>query len=132
MIILNDQLLNELTQKAIANERLRINYNFHNDLNEPVQRLLNAMEPGTILPIHRHTDTAETYVVLRGSLNVLLYNDNGELISIELICPSAGIYGAHVPANQWHTVEVLEKGTVLFEVKEGPYRPLSGDDVMTL
>jgi cupin fold WbuC family metalloprotein len=132
MIILNAELLDELTQKAIDNERLRINYNLHHQLDEPVQRLLNAMEPGTVLPVHRHRDTAETYIILRGTLNVLLYNDAGEHMATNRICPSEGVYGAHVPAGQWHTVEVLEQGTVLFEVKEGPYRPLEGIDVMNV
>ncbi len=132
MLYLNDELLNELSEKALENQRLRINYNLHDSLEAPVQRLLNAMEPGTELPVHRHVDTAETYLILRGALNVLVYSQSGELISEQELNPSKGFYGAHVPAGQWHTVEVLEKGTVIFEVKQGPYRPLSADDILGL
>lgn len=132
MVILDELLLNHLSDKAAENQRLRINYNLHEDLEEPVQRLLNAMEPGTVLPIHRHPDTAETYVVLRGALKVLLYNDAKELTGTQELNPSKGVYGVNLPANQWHTIEVLEKGTVIFEIKQGPYRPFSGENIMTL
>lgn len=132
MLYLNEELLNDLTTKALENQRLRINYNLHESLEDPVQRLLNAMEPGTVLPVHRHTDTAETYLVLRGALKVMVYNSDGELLSEQELNPTKGLYGAHVPAGQWHTVEVLEKGTVIFEVKQGPYRPLSAEDILSL
>jgi cupin fold WbuC family metalloprotein len=132
MILLDNQLLDELSDKASKNERLRINFNLHETLDEPVQRLLNALEPGTLLPIHRHTDTAETYLVLRGSLKILMYSEAGELESTQELNPGKGIYGVQIPAGQWHTVEVLEKGTVIFEVKEGPYRPLTNDDIRLL
>jgi len=132
MLYLNEELLNDLTTKALENQRLRINYNLHESLEDPVQRLLNAMEPGTVLPVHRHIDTAETYLVLRGALKVMVYNSDGELLSEQELNPTKGLYGAHVPAGQWHTVEVLEKGTVIFEVKQGPYRPLSAEDILSL
>lgn len=74
MLYINDELLNDLTEKACENQRLRINFNLHESLEHPVQRLLNAMEPGTILPVHRHVDTAETYIVVRGALKILVYS----------------------------------------------------------
>ncbi|OJX91727.1 MAG: mannose-6-phosphate isomerase [Paludibacter sp. 47-17] len=132
MILLDDELLNELTAQASVNQRLRINYNLHDSLEAPVQRLLNAMEPGTVLPVHRHIDTAETYLILRGRLKVLMYSDSGVLTSVHELNPLQGVYGINVPAGQWHTVEVLEKGTVIFEVKEGPYRPLSEEHILTV
>jgi cupin fold WbuC family metalloprotein len=99
-------------------------------LDDNVQRLLNAMEPGTIMPIHRHQNTAETYFVLRGSLRVILYNENKEITSETELNPLIGNYGVDIPAGQWHTIEVLESGTVIFEVKEGPYTPLESKDTM--
>lgn len=132
MVVLDNELLDNLSTKATENERLRINFNLHDSLDAPVQRLLNAMEPGTVLPVHRHVDTAETYILLRGKLKVLMYSASGELTSVQMLDPLQGVYGINVPAGQWHTVEVLEEGTVIFEVKEGPYRPLTGEDVLAV
>jgi len=132
MRIIDNDLLHKLVEQAQENERLRKNYNLHSSLNDNVQRLLNAMEPGTELPIHRHLHTDETYIVLQGSLNVLLYNDKKKLIQTILLDPKQGKYGVSIPADQWHTVEILEKGTVIFEVKQGPYSPLESKDIMHL
>lgn len=130
MKIIDKPLLDIISERAGINPRLRKNYNLHGELTEKVQRLLNAMEPGTEIPVHRHKNTDETYVLLRGSLNVKLYNDNGELINLIRLDPKEEKYGVSIPANQWHTIEVLEKGTVIFEVKEGPYLPISEEDVL--
>lgn len=132
MMYIDQEFLENLTEKACENQRLRINYNLHESLEAPVQRLFNAMEPGTVLPIHRHVDTAETYLVVRGALKVLVYAADGTLTEERELNPDKGNYGAHVPAGQWHTVEILEKGTVIFEVKQGPYRPLSEEDILSL
>jgi cupin fold WbuC family metalloprotein len=130
MRIIDNELLDKLTEQAAVNERLRKNYNLHRSLNDNVQRLLNAMEPGIEMPVHRHSHTDETYVVLKGSLNVLLYNEKNKLTQTILLDPKVGKYGVSIPAAQWHTVEILEKGTVIFEVKQGPYTPLEAKDVM--
>jgi cupin fold WbuC family metalloprotein len=132
MRIIDNELLDKLTEQAANNERLRKNYNLHSSLNDHVQRLLNAMEPGTLLPIHRHLHTDETYVVLKGSLNVLVYNEKKKLTQTILLDPKKGKYGVSIPAAQWHSVEILEKGTVIFEVKQGPYEPLDTKDIMHL
>lgn len=132
MMYIDHEFLDNLTEKACENQRLRINHNLHESLEDPVQRLFNAMEPGTVLPIHRHVDTAETYLVVRGALKVLVYAPDGTLTEERELNPAKGNYGAHVPAGQWHTVEILEKGTVIFEVKQGPYRPLSEEDILSL
>lgn len=129
-MLINEQLLDEVTAKAKTSERLRMNFNLHDSLDAKAQRLLNAFEPGTILPIHRHQNTAETYIVLRGSIKVLFYNDKKELTGESLIDPKQKEYGIHLPAGQWHTLEVLEPGTVLFEVKDGPYIPFSKEDIL--
>lgn len=130
MKVIDDHLLNIISQRASTDNRLRKNYNLHQDLRESVQRLLNALEPGTQLPVHRHRHTDETYIILRGRLHVKTYNDMGELSNFIVLDPREGKYGVSISANEWHTVEVIEKGTVIFEVKNGPYRPLNDDDVM--
>lgn len=127
-MIINEALLNEITEQAKTSDRLRMNFNLHDSLEAKAQRLLNALEPGTVLPVHRHRETAETYIVLRGSLRVIFYNDKKEMIDTFLIDPKKNNYGIHIPKGQWHTLEVLETGTVIFEVKDGPYMPLSEED----
>lgn len=129
-ILINDQLLNTVTGQAKASSRLRMNFNLHDSLDAKAQRLLNALEPGTVLPVHRHRETAETYVVLRGSIRVIFYNDAKLLTAEFLIDPKEKEYGIHIPAGQWHTLEVLESGTVIFEVKDGPYAPLQPEDIL--
>ena len=105
--------------------------NLHDSLEAKAQRLMNAMEPGTDLPIHRHTHTAETYFVLRGRINVLYYGEDGQLEESRELDPLKGCYGVQIPIGQWHTIEVLESGTVIFEVKDGPYTPLTPKNTMT-
>jgi cupin fold WbuC family metalloprotein len=129
-MLINDQLLNTVTGQAKASSRLRMNFNLHDSLDAKAQRLLNALEPGTVLPVHRHRETAETYVVLRGSIRVIFYNDAKLLTAEFLIDPKVKEYGIHIPAGQWHTLEVLESGTVIFEVKDGPYAPLQPEDIL--
>lgn len=125
------KLLDEVSKRAKKSERLRMNYNFHESLDAPAQRLLNALEPGTILPIHRHQHTAETYILLRGKIRVLFYNDKREVIEEKVLNPLKGVYGVNIPKNTWHTLEVLEKESVLFEVKNGPYIPLQENDILS-
>ncbi len=84
------------------------------------------------MPIHRHVHTEETYMILRGELKVYFYNNDKQLTDTILLNPAIGNYGIHIPAGQWHTLEVNEKGTVIFEVKKGPYEPLQKSDIMTM
>ena len=128
-MIINTNLLDEITAKAKENQRLRINYNLHESLEAPSQRLLNGMEPGTVLPIHRHENTAETYIVLRGHLIVTLYNKEHKIIEKDDLNPVCGNFGVNIPANTWHKVEVIESGTVIFECKDGPYTPLNENNM---
>ena len=130
MKLIDEQLLDSVTAQAKESVRLRMNYNFHDRLDAPAQRLLNALEPETVLPIHHHTETAETYVLLRGRMKVLYFDDKKNLVEECELNPKKGRYGVHIPKGQWHTIEVLESGTVLFEVKDGPYRPLEPGDVL--
>lgn len=130
MKLINKDLLNEVTQQAKESPRLRMNHNLHDSLEAKAQRLLNALEPGTILPIHRHRHTAETYLLLRGKIRVMYYNDRKEETESVVLDPKNGSYGVHIPAWQWHTLEVLESGSVIFEVKDGPYMPLGEEDLL--
>lgn len=132
MQLINDILLDEVSEKATLSPRLRMNYNLHDNLEAKAQRLLNALEPGTQLPVHRHPHTAETYILLRGRINVLFYNEDKQVQEKQELFVGSGNYGVHIPAGQWHTLEVLEGGTVIFEVKDGPYTPLTEDNIMNL
>ena len=131
MKILDKELLDTITAQAQESPRLRMNYNLHDSLEAKAQRLFNALEPGTVLPIHRHRHTAETYILVRGKMKVEYYNQNKELTDTEILDPAEGKYGLHVPAGQWHTVIPLESGTMVFEVKDGPYMPFQPEDVLT-
>lgn len=130
MKIIDRELLDRVSQQAQESPRLRMNYNFHDTLDAKAQRLLNALEPGTELPVHRHCATAETYIVLRGEINVFFYDDDKRVTESVALNPLKGEYGIHIPAGQWHTLEVLEKGTVIFEVKDGPYCPIEAKDIL--
>ena len=130
MKIINKELLDEITRQAKESPRLRMNYNLHDSLDAKTQKLLNALEPGTILPIHRHPNTTETYLLLRGKLNVILYNDKKEVLETMHLDTANGNYGLDIPAGQWHSIEVLESGTVILEVKDGPYFPFQPEDIL--
>ena len=100
-MLIDDNLLNKVTEQAKTSDRLRMNYNLHDSLDAKAQRLLNALEPGTELPIHRHPHTAETYIVLRGAIKVFFYNDDRMVTNEFMINPLEGRYGIHIPASQW-------------------------------
>ena len=131
-MLLDKKLLDEVSARAKASERLRMNYNLHEAVDSKAQRLFNALEPGTILPIHRHQHTAETYILLRGKIDVMFYNEEGNEIERFHLDPQVGNYGVHIPQSQWHTLEVFESGTVIFEVKDGPYAPLAPEDMVII
>ena len=128
-LLISEELLDSVSHEARESSRLRMNYNFHESLDSPIHRLLNALEPGTYLPPHRHTDKEETYVVLRGSLLTFFYDDLGNVIEKVNLNPSAGVYGVEIPSGTWHSIIALEPGTVIFEIKSGPYKPLPPEDI---
>ena len=126
-------ILDKLTEEAKASPRLRMNLDLRNSDSDSSQRMLNAIEPGSPLPIHRHQKTSETVVCLRGKL-VEEYYDELERIctdSIEL-SPNGPVVALNIPAGQWHTVRALESGTVILEMKNGVYEPLQDCDVLQL
>lgn len=129
-MIIDKSLLDTVTSGAKESNRLRMNYNFHDSLDAPCQRLLNALEPGTIVPIHRHQHTSETYILLRGKLRMMFYNDDKEIIEETILSPDSANYGIHIPAGVWHAMEVLASGTVIFETKDGPYMPIQECDIL--
>ena len=128
-MIINDHLLDKVTSEAEASPRLRMNYNLHDSLDAKAQRLINVLLPGTPLPIHRHKHTAEPYVILRGKMFVVFYNDMGVQTERYLLDPDQGNYGVQIPAGQWHGIEVI-KSSAIFEVKDGPYIPLEPEDTL--
>ena len=124
-------LLDQLSEQAKASPRLRMNYDLRNSEDDQSQRMLNAIEPGSPLPIHRHQKTSETVVCLRGRL-VEEYYDELERICTERIelSPNGPVVALNIPAGQWHTVHALESGTVILEMKNGTYEPLIAEDIL--
>ena len=123
-------LLDDLTAQAKVSPRLRMNYDLRNSESDGSQRMLNAIEPGSPLPIHRHQKTSETVVCLRGRLTEVFYNDAGEETEVIDLQPGGDCVALCIPIGQWHGVEVLESGTVILECKDGAYEPLGEGDVM--
>lgn len=126
-------ILDNLAEQAKASPRLRMNLDLRNSAEDQSQRMLNAIEPGSPLPIHRHQKTSETVVCLRGRL-VEEYYDELERICTERIelSPNGPVVTLNIPAGQWHTVQALESGTVILEMKDGMYEPLQDCDVLKM
>ena len=123
-------LLDSLTFWAKASPRLRMNYNFHQSLDDKCHRMLNAIEPGSDIPIHRHPDKDESFVVLRGKVRSTTYHDDGSVIESVVLSLEDGFYGVDIPKGVWHKLESLESGSVVFECKEGPFVPHEVEGVM--
>jgi len=126
-------LLDQLTEQAKQSPRLRMNYDLRNSEDDTSQRMLNAIEPASEVPIHRHQKTSETVVCLRGRL-VWEYYDELERICTERIelSPNGPIVALNVPLGQWHTVKALESGSVILEVKDGPFEPTGPEDILQM
>lgn len=123
-------LLDMLSAKAKASPRLRMNYDLRNGSEDNSQRLLNALEPGTKLPIHRHTKSNETFTVLRGSLKELFYDEEGRLTESIVLQANGPQYGIDIPIGRWHSSECLESGTVILVCKDGRYEPERDEDLL--
>lgn len=124
-------ILDGLTAQAKASPRLRMNLDLRNSSEDGSQRMLNAIEPGSPLPIHRHRKSSETVVCLRGRLVEEFYDD------LEMICtesielsPNGPVVALNIPIGQWHTARALESGTVILEMKDGPYEPTGAEDIL--
>ena len=133
-------LLDKLTADAQASPRLRMNLDLRNSDADSSQRMLNAIEPGSVVPIHRHQKTSETVVVLRGRVVEEYYDDAGVLVESFVLgdchvadAPRNDVPMAcalNIPAGQWHTLRALESGTVILEMKDGPYEPIQECDIL--
>ena len=132
-MVINQALLDKLTEEAKASPRLRMNLDLRNSADDQSQRMLNAIEPGSPLPIHRHRHTSETVVCLRGRL-VWEFYDELERICTERIelSPNGQVFALNIPAGLWHTVRALESGSVILEMKEGAYEPIGPEDFLSL
>ena len=130
MKIIDRTLLDKVSAEAKESPRLRMNYNFHQSLEEKCHRMLNAVEPGTVVPIHRHPTKDESFVVLRGKVKVSTYNDDGSALESVVLCQEDGRYGVDIPKNVWHKLESLESGSVIFECKEGPFVPHEEEGIL--
>ncbi len=126
------ELLNRVSAQAKASERLRMNYNFHGSLEDKCHRMLNAVEPGTQVPIHRHPTKDESFVILRGKVRVTTHNDDGSIIEDVVLSQESGNYGVDIPKNVWHKLESLESGSVIFECKEGPFVEHEVEGILSL
>ena len=131
-MLLNKEFLDTLTTQAKACPRLRQHYDLRNSEHDQSQRMLNALEPGTVLPIHRHLHTSESVAMLRGKAVWIFYDDQGHETSRHLIEAGGENPGIVVPMGQWHTLECLESGTVIMECKDGAYEPLTEEEILTL
>lgn len=126
---IDNVLLDKITAEAKASPRLRMNFNLHESLESKAQRLINVLLPGTILPVHRHRHTDETYILLRGKMAVIFYDNSKKQTDSFLLDPAAGNYGVQIPKGRWHTIEVIEPSAII-EVKDGPYTPLQSEDIL--
>ena len=120
-MVIDKNLLDRVSEQAKKSPRLRMNYNFHQSLDEKCHRFLNAVEPGTEVPIHKHPTKDETFVILRGKVRVTTHRDDGTIIEDVVLCNEEGRYGVNIPKGVWHKIEALEPDSLLFESKEGPF-----------
>ena len=124
-------ILDDLTAKAKESPRLRMNLDLRDSAEDSSQRTLNAIEPGSPLPIHRHQRTSETVVCLRGRLVEEFYDDLERTCTDRIeLSPNGPVVALNIPAGQWHTVHALESGTVILEMKNGKYEPISDVDIL--
>ena len=126
-------IMDRLTEQAKASPRLKMNLDLRNSPEDVSQRMLNAIEPGSPMPIHRHQKTSETVVCLRGRLVWEFYDEleRRRTEAIEL-SPGGQVVALNVPAGQWHTVRALESGSVILEMKNGAYEPIGPEDILAL
>lgn len=131
MKLITTSLLDALTEEARNSLRLRKNYNFHASYEEPCQRLLNAMEPGSYIRPHRHLrdPKPECFIGIRGRLALILFDDHGKVTDAIIFGPHESCAGADLPPGVWHTVVSLEPGSVFFETKPGPFNPIYKKDM---
>ena len=129
-MVVDKKVLDELTARAKENPRLRQSMDLRNSPDDLSQRMLNALEPGTIMPIHRHKGSSETVVILRGKIRWIFYEDKGNETERVVLDANGDLRMLNVEKDRWHSLECLESGSVLYESKDGPYHPLEEDEIM--
>ena len=131
-MIIDKKILDELTAKAKENPRLRCNLDMRNSVDDQSQRMLNALEPETVMPIHRHLASSETVIILRGRIRWLFYDEQGRITESTELWSDGDVRMLNVEKGRWHSLECLESGSVLFEAKDGQYHPLEEDEIFQL
>lgn len=131
-MVIDSKILNELTAQAKANPRLRQAMDLRNTPEDLSQRMLNALEPGTVMPIHRHHGSSETVVILRGKIRWLFYDDNRNETERVVLDAEGETRMLNVEKDRWHSLECLTPGAVLYESKDGAYHPLEEDEVFSV
>lgn len=126
-MVVDKKILDELSSKAKENPRLRQSLDLRNSPEDLSQRMLNALEPGTVMPIHRHKGSSETCICIRGHFEEYFYDENGNLTETIDMVPGGIVL--NIEKGQWHSLKCLESGTVLLEAKDGPYHPLEEDEI---
>ena len=131
-MVIDSLFLDKLTAQAKASPRLRMNLDLRNSDSDSSQRMLNAIEPGSVVPVHRHQKTSETVVLLRGRVVEEYYNSEGVVEASYELAAGGPICALNIPAGQWHTLRALESGTVILEMKDGVYEPISPADILSM
>ena len=131
-MVITKEILDDLSARAKENPRLRCNLDMRNSADDQSQRMLNALEPGTVMPIHRHLASSETVIIIRGRIRWLFYDEQGRITESTELWSDGDVRMLNVEKGRWHSLECLESGSVLFEAKDGPYHPLEEDEIMNL
>jgi len=129
-MVIDKKILDELSARAMESPRLRCNLDLRNSADDQSQRMLNALEPGTVMPIHRHKGSSETCICIRGHFEEYFYDAEGRLTETVDMVPGGVVL--NIEKGQWHSLKCLESGTVLFEAKDGAYEPLGPEDILSL
>ena len=127
---ITQEILDDLTAQAQASPRLRMNLDLRNSAEDGSQRMLNAIEPGSELPVHRHLGSSETVVILRGRLREIFFDEDGRVTDTVELVPGGPVVAVNIPVGQWHTVEALAPGTVILECKDGAWAPLGEGEIL--
>lgn len=126
------ELLDDLSNKASESPRLRTNLDLRNNEDDTSQRMLNALQIGTTVPIHRHRQSSETLIVIRGAIKETYFDERGDVTETIEVSANGPVYGINIPKGQWHTLEVLEPNTIIIETKDGKYEPTSPEDILSI
>ena len=131
-MIIDQKILDSLTEQAKASPKLRVNFYLRNSSSDLSQRMLNAIEPGSEIAIHRHRHSSETVAVIRGKIREEFFSEDGVLIDSVEVSPGGDAVALSVPIGEWHRSISLESGTVILESKDGPYEPIGEEDILDL